>query len=75
METYDSKSMSYRYLTNNEIDELKKEILAEILQKIDKNLNSINFKRTIYNDMNFMSEVYNKLLKQKEYIENKLQKR
>jgi GTPase SAR1 family protein len=75
METYDSKSMSYRYLTNNEIDELKKEILAEILQKIDKNLNSINFKRTIYNDMNFMSEVYNKLLKQKEYIENQLQTR
>ena len=72
METWDSKSMSSRYLTNNEIDKAKKEILAERLQEINKKLNSIDFQRSIYNDMNFMSEVYNKLLKQKEYIENRL---
>ena len=75
METYDSKSMSYRYLTNNEIDKAKKEILAERLQGINKKLDSINFQRSVYNNMNFMSEVYNKLLKQKEYIENQLQTR
>jgi hypothetical protein len=75
METYDSKSMSSRYLTNNEIDKAKKEILAERLQRINKKLDSINFQRSVYNNMNFMSEVYNKLLKQKEYIENQLQTR
>jgi hypothetical protein len=75
METWNSNSMSSRYLTNNEIDKTKKEILAERLQEINKKLNSINFQRSIYNDMNFLSEVYNKLLKQKEYIVNKLQKR
>lgn len=72
METWDSKSMSSRYLTNNEIDKTKKEILAKRLQEINKKLNNIDFQRRINNDMNFMSEVYNKLLKQKEYIENKL---
>ena len=72
METWDSKSMSSRYLTNNEIDKTKKKILAKRLQEINKKLNNINFQRRIYNDMNFMSEAYNKLLKQKEYIENKL---
>lgn len=72
METWDSKSMSSRYLTNNEIDKTKKEILAKRLQEINKKLNNINFQRRINNDMNFMSEVYNKLLKQKEYIENRL---
>lgn len=64
--------MSSRYLTNNEIDKTKKEILAERLQEINKKLNSIDFQRRINNDMNFMSEAYNKLLKQKEYIENRL---
>lgn len=64
--------MSSRYLTNNEIDKTKKEILAKRLQEINKKLNNIDFQRRINNDMNFMSEVYNKLLKQKEYIENKL---
>jgi len=72
METWDSKSMSSRYLTNNEIDKTKKDILAERLQEINKKLDNINFQRSIYNNINFMSEVYNKLLKQKEYIENKL---
>jgi len=72
METWDSKSMSSRYLTNNEIDKTKKEILAKRLQEINKKLNNIDFQRRINNDMNFMSEVYNKLLKQKEYIENRL---
>ena len=64
--------MSSRYLTNNEIDKNKKEILGERLQEINKKWNSINFQRSIYNDINFMSEAYNKLLKQKEYIENRL---
>jgi len=64
--------MSSRYLTNNEIDKTKKEILAKRLQEINKKLNNIDFQRRINNDMNFMSEVYNKLLKQKEYIENRL---
>ena len=72
MEKYDGKSMSSRYLTNNEIDKTKKEILADRLQRINDKLNSIDFKRRIYNNMNFMSEVYNKLLKQKEHIENSL---
>jgi len=72
METWDSKSMSSQYLTNNEIDKTKKEILAKRLQEINKKLNNIDFQRRIYNDMNFMSEAYNKLLRQKEYIENKL---
>lgn len=72
METWDSKSMSSRYLTNNEIDKTKKEIIAKRLQEINKKLNNIDFQRRINNDMNFISEVYNKLLKQKEYIENRL---
>ena len=75
METWDNKSMSSRYLTNDEIDKTKIEILAEKLQRINNKLDSINFKRRINNDMNIMDEVYNKLIKQKEYIENKLQKR
>jgi hypothetical protein len=72
METWDNKSMSSRYLTNNEIDKTKKDILAERLQEINKKLDNINFQRRVNNDMNFMSETYNKLLKQKEYIENRL---
>lgn len=75
METFDNKTCRERYMTNNEIDENKKEILGERLKEINKNLNSINFQRSIYNDMSFMSKVYNKLLKQKEYIENQLQTR
>lgn len=72
METFDKRTCRERYMTNNEIDKTKKEILAERLQEINKKLNNIDFQRSIYNDMNFMSEAYNKLLKQKEYIGNKL---
>lgn len=72
METFDKRTCRERYMTNNEIDKNKKEILGERLQEINKKLNSIDFQRRIKNDMNFMSEAYNKLLKQKEYIENRL---
>ena len=72
METFDKRTCRERYMTNIEIDKNKKEILGERLQKINKKLNSIDFQRRIKNDMNFMSEAYNKLLKQKEYIENRL---
>lgn len=69
METWNSKSMSSRYLTNNEIDKTKKEILAERLKRINESISQINFKRSIYSD-DFMSMKYNKLISQKKKIES-----
>lgn len=69
METFDNKTCRERYMTNNEIDENKKEILGERLKRINENISQINSKRSIYGD-DFMSLKYNKLISQKEKIES-----
>jgi hypothetical protein len=56
-------------MTNNEIDENKKEILGKRLQRINESISQINFQRSIYGN-DFMSVKYNKLISQKEKIEN-----
>ena len=70
METFDYKTCRDRYMTNNEIDKNKKEILGERLQRINESISQINLKRSIYGDDDFMSMKYNKLISQKEKIEN-----
>lgn len=69
METFDNKTCRERYMTNNEIDKNKKEILGERLKRINDSISRINFQRSIYGD-DFMSVKYNKLISQKEKIEN-----
>lgn len=69
METFDNKTCRERYMTNNEIDENKKEILGERLKRVNESISRINFKRSIYGD-DFMSLKYNKLISQKEKIES-----
>lgn len=69
METFDYKTGRDRYMTNNEIDENKKEILGERLKRINDSISRINFQRSIYGD-DFMSLKYNKLISQKEKIES-----
>ena len=69
METFDYKTGRERYMTNNEIDKNKKEILGERLKRINDSISRINFQRSIYGD-DFMSLKYNKLISQKEKIEN-----
>lgn len=69
METFDNKTCRERYMTNNEIDNNKKEILGERLQRINDSISRINFQRSIYGN-DFMSMKYNKLISQKEYIES-----
>ena len=69
METFDNKTCRERYMTNNEIDKNKKEILGERLKRINDSISRINFQRSIYGN-DFMSVKYNKLISQKEKIEN-----
>ena len=69
METFDYKTGRDRYMTNNEIDKNKKEILGERLRRINETISRINFQRSIYGD-DFMSLKYNKLISQKEKIES-----
>ena len=69
METFDNKTCRERYMTNNEIDKNKKEILGERLKRINDSISRINFQRSIYGD-EFMSVKYNKLISQKEKIES-----
>lgn len=69
METFDYKTCRDRYMTNNEIDKNKKEILGERLKHINDSISRINFQRSIYGD-DFMSLKYNKLISQKEKIES-----
>lgn len=69
METFDNKTCRERYMTNNEIDKNKKEILGERLKRINESISQINFKRSIYSD-DFMSMKYNKLISQKKKIES-----
>ncbi len=69
METFDYKTCRERYMTNNEIDENKKEILGERLKRINESISRINFQRSIYGN-DFMSMKYNKLISQKEKIES-----
>jgi len=69
METFDNKTCRERYMTNNEIDENKKEILGERLQRINEDISRINFQRSIYGN-DYMSVKYDKLISQKEKIEN-----
>jgi len=69
METFDYKTGRERYMTNNEIDKNKKEILGERLKRINDSISRINFQRSIYGD-DFMSLKYNKLISQKEKIES-----
>lgn len=68
METFDKKTCRERYMTNNEIDENKKEILGERLKRINDSILRINFQRSIYGN-DFMNAKYNKLISQKEKIE------
>ena len=68
METFDNKTCRERYMTNNEIDKNKKEILGKRLQRINDSISRINFERSIYGN-DFMSVKYNKLISQKEKIE------
>ena len=68
METFDKKTCRERYMTNNEIDEKKKEILGERLKRINDSISRINIQRTIYGN-DFMSVKYSKLVSQKEKIE------
>lgn len=69
METFDYKTCRERYMTNNEIDKNKTEILGERLKRINDSISRINFQRSIYGD-DFMSLKYNKLISQKEKIES-----
>ena len=69
METFDKRTGQERYMTNNEIDENKKEILGERLKRINDSISRINFQRSIYGN-DFMSLKYNKLISQKEKIES-----
>ena len=69
METFDNKTCRERYMTNNEIDKNKKEILGERLTRINDSISRINFQRSIYGN-DFMSLKYNKLISQKEKIES-----
>ena len=69
METFDYKTGRDRYMTNNEIDKNKKEILGEKLKRINDSISRINFQRNIYGN-DFMSMKYNKLISQKEKIES-----
>ena len=69
METFDNKTCRERYMTNNEIDKNKKEILGERLTRINDSISRINFQRSIYGN-DFMSVKYNKLISQEEKIEN-----
>lgn len=69
METFDYKTCRERYMTNNEIDKNKKEILGERLKRINDSISRIDFQRSIYGD-DFMSMQYNKLISQKEKIES-----
>lgn len=69
METFDNKTCRERYMTNNEIDKNKKEILGERLKRINDSISRIDFQRSIYGD-DFMSMQYNKLISQKEKIES-----
>ena len=71
MEDWDRATGRYRYLTNNEIGQAQKEILAERLKSINNRLAHIEFERTIYGQ-DYLSEKYAKLLKQKTWIENTL---
>ncbi len=68
METFDYKTCRERYMTNNEIDKNKKEILGERLKRINDTISRIDFQRSIYGD-DFMNMKYNKLISQKGKIE------
>ena len=68
METFDKRTCRERYMTNNEIDKNKKEILGERLKLINDSISRIKFQRSIYGN-DFMSLKYNKLISQKEKIE------
>lgn len=69
METFDKRTCRERYMTNNEIDKNKKEILGDRLKHINDTISRIDFQISIYGD-DFMSMKYNKLISQKEKIEN-----
>ena len=69
METFDKRTGQERYMTNNEIDENKKEILGERLKRINDSISRINFQRSIYGN-DFMSLKYNKVISQKEKSES-----
>lgn len=69
METFDKRTCRERYMTNNEIDKNKKEILGERLKRINDSISRINFQRSLYGN-DFMSVKYNKLINQKEKIES-----
>ena len=69
METFDKRTCRERYMTNNEIDKNKKEILGDRLKHINDSISRIDFQRSIYGD-DFMSMKYNKLISQKEKIES-----
>ena len=71
MENWDRAAGGSRYLTNNEIGQTQKEILAERLKNIKDRLADIEFERSIYGQ-DYLCVKYAKLLKQKTWIENTL---
>lgn len=75
MEKFDTSSLRYRCLSNDEIDAANVERLEERLEQINKTIGDFNFKMMIYGGdyLNASEKAkYEKLIDQKEWIENKL---
>ena len=75
MEKFDMSSLRYRCLSNDEIDAANVERLEERLEQINKTIGDFNFKMMIYGGdyLNANEKAkYEKLIDQKEWIENKL---
>lgn len=75
MEKFDISSLRYRCLSNNEIDAANIERLGQRLEQINKTISDFNFKMMIRGGdcLNTNEKAkYEKLLAQKEWIENRL---
>lgn len=75
MEKFDTSALQYRCLSNDEIDAANVERLGQRLEQINKAISDFNFKMMIYGGdyLNANEKAkYEKLLAQKEWIENKL---
>lgn len=75
MEKFDTSALRYRCLSNNEIDAANIERLGQRLEQINKTISDFNFKMMIYGGdcLNTSEKAkYEKLLAQKEWIENRL---
>ena len=75
MEKFDASSLRRRYLSNDEINAAYVERLEERLKQINTTVVDFKFKMMIYGDdcLNMSEKAkYEKLINQKEWIENKL---